>query len=51
MSANRGSSIVRRVAKRVVAVLMIVGGAANGSRSGDEQARAMYERRDREYRP
>lgn len=45
--AARGWRFLSALVKRVVAVLMIVG----GSRSGDTQARAMYERRNREYRP
>jgi hypothetical protein len=36
---------------RVVRVLMIVGSSLNGSRSGDQQARALYERRDRDHAP
>lgn len=56
--ATQSNQVVRRiahavsvVARRVVAVLMIVGGSLNGSRSGDQQARALYERRNRDYRP
>lgn len=47
----RGWRFLGAAVRRVVAVLMIVGSALNGSRSGDTQASAMYERRNREYRP
>jgi hypothetical protein len=47
----RGLHLAGALVKRVVAVLMIVGASLNGSRSGDTQARAMYERRNRDYRP
>ena len=48
---RRAARAAGAVLERVVAVLMIVGGSLNGSRSGDRQARAMYERRNRDYRP
>lgn len=47
----RGERILGGFVKRVAAVLMIVGSSLQGARSGDSQARAMYERRNREYRP
>ena len=47
----RGLRLLGSTVERVVAVLMIVGSSRNGSRSGDAQARAMYERRNRDYRP
>jgi hypothetical protein len=55
MKRNRRTSRARRflavMAKRLIAVLMIVGSSLQGARSGDIEARAMYERRNREYRP
>ena len=46
-----GVGALSAVVKRLVAVLMIVGSSLQGARSGDAQARTIYERRNREHRP
>ncbi|MFP3464922.1 hypothetical protein [Leifsonia sp. SIMBA_070] len=54
--SHDGGSGVRRafraVWRRLVAALMTIGSSlGSGSRSGDPQARDLYERRNRDYRP
>ncbi|MDR6970110.1 hypothetical protein [Leifsonia shinshuensis] len=37
--------------RRLLDALMTIGSSLFGSRSGDPEARRLYERRDRDYRP